>query len=65
MSSTSSQVMSRFCDYFVVCGLDDGAGLEVQATVDVDGTRKNTQFIKYCKLQFVIGNFCFTVLNLV
>ncbi|XP_021965831.1 DENN domain-containing protein 5B isoform X2 [Folsomia candida] len=40
MSSTSSQVMSRFCDYFVVCGLDDGAGLEVQATVDVDGTRE-------------------------
>ncbi len=31
-------IMSRFCDYFVICGLDDGAGLEVLSTVDVDGT---------------------------
>ena len=32
--------VSRFCDYFVVCGLDHNSGLEALQSYEVDGTSK-------------------------
>jgi len=33
--------MSRFCDYFVICGIDYNAGLEALPTYEIDGSSKS------------------------
>jgi hypothetical protein len=33
--------MSRFCDYFVTCGLDYNSGLEALPTYEIDGSSKS------------------------
>lgn len=50
-STTLIRPLSRFCDYFVICGLDYSSGLEVLQTYEVDGSSK----FKPCDIYLILA----------
>ena len=57
MATNERGALSRFSDYFVICGLDPNSGLEVLSTYEIDGTSKQNKNTLYLSF-FVIFRFC-------
>lgn len=58
--------VSRFCDYFVICGLDYNSGLEVLPSYESDGNCKSffltlDDIMKKVLMQFLAKAICYFI----